>query len=121
LVVLLVAAAATALAFALVPRQTGSELTAVVTVDGKTAAMLPLYPPDAGEESAFYTINDIPYLLVLEYKSGAIRVSDAECPGKDCARTGWISNVGEQIICLPNHLVITLTGKSPASFDAVTG
>lgn len=121
LVVLCVVALAAALALAFLPRQSLSDVTAVVTLDGTTIAVLPLYAPDAGEESSYYTIDGIPYPLVLEYKIGAVRVAEAECPGKDCVHTGWINNVGEQIICLPNRLIITITGEDAASFDAVTG
>ncbi len=120
-VVLCVMALAAALAFAVFPRQSADHLTAVVTVDGKTVAVLPLYAPSATSESSYFPINDCPYPLVLEYKEGCIRVAESKCPGGDCVRTGWISQVGAQIVCLPNRLVVTLTGEGPASFDAMTG
>lgn len=121
LIVLCVAALAFAIFFLLSPRQTGGKVTAVVASDGNTIAVLPLYAPYASDESAFYTVEDISYPLVLEYKIGAIRVADADCPGKDCQHVGWIDETGEQIICLPNRLIISLVGEGAASFDAVTG
>jgi len=120
-VALCVVALAAALAFAVIPGQTKGDVTAVVTLDGNTIAVLPLFAPDAAEESKLVQIDDGPYPLVLEYKIGAIRVAEAHCPGKDCTRIGWISKVGEQIICLPNRIIITITGEDAASFDAVTG
>lgn len=121
LVVLCVAALAGTLAFVLLPGQQADQLTAEVTVNGEKVADLPLYAPYAGEESSYYSMDELPYPLVLEYKTGAIRVSESECPGKDCMRTGWISTVGAQIVCLPNRLVVTIRGDGTASFDAMTG
>jgi hypothetical protein len=48
-------------------------------------------------------------------------VAQAACPGRDCQHTGWIDQPGEQIVCLPNRLIITITGTVPSEFDAVTG
>ncbi len=121
LVVLCVAALALILSVAGLHRQTGEELTAVVTVDGETVVSLPLYAPHTTEQPQTVTLDDIPYTLVLEYKTGAIRVAEAHCPGKDCQHMGWIDQAGEQIVCLPNRLVITMTGEGAVSFDAVTG
>lgn len=121
LIVLCMAALAIAMIIFLSPRQTGDKLTAVVTSGGSTIAVLPLYSPNAANESTFYTIEDIPYPLVLEYRIEAIRVADADCPGKDCQHVGWIDEAGQQIICLPNRLIISLVGEGASSFDAVTG
>lgn len=121
LVALCVLSLAGALAFVGLPRETSGQLTAVITVNGSEIAELPLYPPYAGNELAQYPMDDLPYPLVLEYKTGAIRVLEYECPNGDCARIGWINQTGQQIICLPNRLVITLTGQSDQSYDAITG
>ena len=120
LVALCVLALAAALAWALFPQQQGEALSAVVTLDGTTVATLPL--SDAGEESRFLTLDEeCPYPLILEYRQGAIRVSQTSCPGEDCLHTGWISVPGQQIVCLPNRLVVSLTGESSLPFDAETG
>lgn len=122
LIVLIVAALAAALAFAVLPRGgSGGDLTAVVTVDGSIIATLPLYSPYASEDSQFYRLDDIPYPLVLEYKTGAIRVLESQCPTNDCVHVGWISQTGQQIVCLPNRLVVTLKGEGYQSYDAITG
>ncbi len=121
LVALAVVALAAVLAFAVLPRGGGGNLTAVVTVDGGTVVTLPLYPPYTSEESQFYRLDSIPYPLVLEYKTGAIRVSEYHCPNGDCARVGWISQSGQQIVCLPNRLVVKLQGGGSQSYDVITG
>lgn len=60
------------------------------------------------------------YLLVLELSSKGVQVLEAKCPGKDCVHTGMISQAGEQIVCLPNRMVVSLQGKDTV-YDAVTG
>ena len=119
--VVCIAALAVTLAFLHVPGKAADQLWAVVTADGNTVAVLPLYPPEASEQSAFYTMEDLAYPLILEYKTGAVRVAQTTCPGRDCQHAGWIDQPGEQIICLPNRLIITMTGRIPSDFDAVTG
>ena len=52
---------------------------------------------------------------------GRIRVSHSDCPSQDCVRTGWVSRSGGQIVCLPNRLIITITGSDAPEADAVTG
>lgn len=121
LVALCVLSLAGVLAFVVLPRGTAEQLTAVITVDGGELDELPLYPPYTEKEPVQYSLENLPYPLVLEYKTGAIRVLEYECPGGDCARIGWITQAGQQIICLPNRLVITLTGHGSQSYDAITG
>jgi len=119
LVVLCVVIAAAVLFLTVWPKSSGERLVAVVTVDGQQVATLPLYSPDAPEEAATYTVN-CRYPLVLEYKVGAVRVAESQCPGKDCVHTGWVTKAGSQIICLPNRLIVTIEGGTTRSFDAIT-
>lgn len=60
------------------------------------------------------------YWLVLEISSDGVQVVKTQCPGEDCMHMGMISQVGEQIVCLPNRLVVSLQGNG-AVYDAVTG
>lgn len=46
----------------------------------------------------------------LEITSGSARLTDSTCPDKLCVRQGAISESGQTIICLPNQLLIQLTG-----------
>lgn len=50
----------------------------------------------------------------LEIQGKKIRVIDADCPDKLDVKQGWIKNIGEVIVCLPNRLVIEIRGdKKP--------
>lgn len=47
---------------------------------------------------------------LIEVGDGKIRVIDADCPDKIDVKQGYISNIGETIICLPNKMVIEIKG-----------
>ncbi len=51
--------------------------------------------------------------LVVE--DGKAWVSEASCPDKVCMQQGSISQTGQLIVCLPNRVVITVTGEESPS------
>ena len=57
----------------------------------------------------------------VEVKGGAVRVSESGCPLKLCQRRGWVKRDGEIVVCLPNRLLIAVTGGGEPSTDGVTG
>lgn len=58
-------------------------------------------------------------LLVIE--DGAAYMESATCPDKICVHHTKISHSGESIVCLPNKVVVTVTGNPDSgSVDAVS-
>jgi hypothetical protein len=55
---------------------------------------------------------------VVEVADGAVRVLDSPGPRKICVRMGWLREVGESAICLPNQVVVRVEGDQPR-FDAM--
>lgn len=47
---------------------------------------------------------------LLEIGDEKVRVIEADCPDKLDVKQGYISRVGEVIVCLPNRLVIEIKG-----------
>lgn len=89
--------------------------TAVIQdADGNTFAM-PLSKDDV------LTVTSSAGTNVIEVQSGKVRVSEADCPNQDCVDQGWISNAGQQIVCLPHKLVVNITDKDAASAYDVVG
>ena len=64
------------------------------------------YPLD---KDGIYLING--GTNVLEIKDGQARMAKASCPDLLCVRQGWIRYTGQTLVCLPNKVVITLTGE----------
>ena len=56
----------------------------------------------------------------IEVEHGRIRVREAGCPDQVCVGQGYISDGTVPIVCLPNKLVIEITGGGD-SLDAAAG
>ena len=96
------------------PAQTG-ELTVTVSVDGQAVERVPL-SSYAGAHT--YTGNG--YTLTVRAADGALAVTESDCPGQDCVRTGSISRAGQSIVCLPAQVVISLESAA-SEVDVVLG
>ncbi|MCH5272880.1 MAG: NusG domain II-containing protein [Lachnospiraceae bacterium] len=55
----------------------------------------------------------------LVVKDGMVWMEDAVCPDKYCIKQGKISKTGQQIICLPNGIIIEIIGGEETGLDAV--
>ncbi len=59
--------------------------------------------------------------LILEIEGVKVRIAPSSkhyCPDKICMKKGWIGNLHESIICLPNQIVVYYEGKR--TFDGIT-
>lgn len=54
----------------------------------------------------------------LVITGGAAHMEDAACPDHYCIKQGKISKTGQQIICLPNGIVVEITGGESSGLDA---
>ncbi|MDD2446725.1 MAG: NusG domain II-containing protein [Tissierellia bacterium] len=52
---------------------------------------------------------------LVEIGDKEVRVIEADCPDKIDVKQGYISNIGETIVCLPNRLVIEIKGIENSS------
>lgn len=59
----------------------------------------------------------------LELKDHKIRFLETDCPDKICVRTGFISKVGQSAVCLPNRIVVRITGGNgnETGVDGIAG
>ncbi|NGX16064.1 NusG domain II-containing protein [Wenzhouxiangella sp. XN24] len=55
----------------------------------------------------------------IEIRDGRVRFVDSPCVGRYCVHAGWLSRSGQVAACLPNGVVIEVTGGD-REFDAVT-
>ena len=117
LVVLAVVLLAGVLVFLLRPSES-SAVTAVVTLDGTVVAQ---YRLDQLEEPVTLALEEVSYPLTIQAEQGRICIAHSDCPSQDCVRTGWASRAGAQIVCLPNRLVVSLSGGGAPAYDAVSG
>ena len=58
---------------------------------------------------------------LIEIGDEKVRVIEADCPDKLDVKQGYISRVGEVIVCLPNKLVIEIKGvKAETDLDGLS-
>jgi hypothetical protein len=56
----------------------------------------------------------------LEFSKGRVRVLSSPCPLKIGVRAGWIERPGELLVCLPNEVVVRISGRRAGDPDAVS-
>lgn len=56
---------------------------------------------------------------VLKISGGEAKMTEADCPDKLCVHQNSISRQGETIVCLPNRVVVEITGEDKAEFDSI--
>ncbi|CCQ98384.1 conserved hypothetical protein [[Clostridium] ultunense Esp] len=57
---------------------------------------------------------------LIELGDGMVRVIEADCPDQLDVKQGYISKVGEVIVCLPNRLVIEIKGMDEGDVDYIS-
>ena len=91
----------------------GEEATMVeVRSEGELLYLLPLSVDREVEVVCGDGVN------VVTVKDGKVAVTQANCPDGYCMKRGFCSS-GVQIVCLPNHLVLSFVGEQEV--DAVIG
>lgn len=92
------------------PFHSGSELTAVVTVDGEVKREVVLSEVE-GPFSERYGNVEIAFS-----KDGAEFIS-SDCSDKLCVKSGMLKKEGDAMACIPNKIVVSIEGKK--NFDGV--
>ena len=78
---------------------------ALVKRDGKVIDIIDLSKDNT------YTYENESGFNKVSVENGKIHVIEADCPGHDCVKKGFISRNNESIICLPHHLEIIISSK----------
>lgn len=58
------------------------------------------------------------HINIIVISDGYVYMKDSDCNGHDCIEQGKIYKTGQNIVCLPNKVVIKITGGS-SELDAV--
>ena len=92
-------------------------LTATILHRGQVVQTVEL---DRLTEEMTVTVEGDYHLTILLDRDG-VRVAESDCPGQDCVHTGTITRAGQSIVCLPEQVVVQLTGGGGGGPDAVLG
>lgn len=105
IIVIAVVLCAAALVFLCLNLFSAGGRTAVVEQNGTVIAELPL-----DEDTVFEVKSGGKTTNVVEVKGGKVSVTEADCPDKICRKHRAISKSGESIVCLPNKVIVTVSG-----------
>lgn len=56
---------------------------------------------------------------VLVIADGRADITEADCPDKLCVRQKAIRRAGENLVCLPNRVVVTVESRKEAELDGI--
>lgn len=111
LIIIIICVAACAYLSHLLLRDTGAG-DVIVKVNGEITGTYDL------SEDQEISINNGSNILVI--KNGKADMIDADCPDQLCVHQKAISASGENIICLPNKIIVEVKSKTESQIDAVT-
>ena len=57
---------------------------------------------------------------VVELAAGRARIASDPSPRQYCVQAGWLSQVGQSAICLPNRSSIELVGQQAPVYDSLS-
>lgn len=67
------------------------------------------------------TIDNNQHRNMIQINNGSVRMLESSCKNQICVNDGVIDTVGEQIVCLPNRVVVEIIGnESEKEFDAIS-
>lgn len=90
----------------------GSKL--LITIDGIEHKKFPL-----NEDTTYKIWHEDGGWNTLEIKDGNVRMVDASCPDKLCVKHNGIHYHNESITCLPNRVVLRISGGVESDLDAI--
>lgn len=88
---------------------------AVITADGQVVKTVKL----DGHHEMIPITSSTGYDLV-EVSGKQVRIVEADCPDKLCVNQGWISRSPQQIVCLPNRVVVKIINGKAMDVDTIT-
>ncbi|SEO92965.1 NusG domain II-containing protein [Aquisalimonas asiatica] len=94
------------------PGDTGR--TARVSVDGDVVTTLDL------RRDGEHTVTGRLGKTRLQVADGRIRVTESPGARQLCVRDGWLTRAGASTVCLPNRVVVEITGRADHGLDGET-
>ena len=57
---------------------------------------------------------------VIKINNGTVEIIEADCPDQICVKSGLISIPSQQIVCLPNKVIVKVISKDENKLDDIT-
>lgn len=72
---------------------------------------------EAGEAS--WTFGEPGRQNTVQRNGRRVRILRADCPDQLCVKQGWIEKAGDQLLCIPNRLLVEIRSKGADVIDTV--
>ena len=95
-----------------IPWQKGEQLVLTVTLDGERAATVNLSDVT---ESYNLTVGGCEILV----EKDGVSFTSSECEDKLCEKRGKMTRAGDAMACVPEKVVVSLSGMKAPDFDSV--
>ena len=71
-------------------------------------------------DSYKYKLDTDEGLNIIEVDGDKVHMTEADCPDKLCIKQGYISKVGEVLVCVPNKVVVEIkSDNSEKELDGI--
>ncbi len=87
----------------------------VVEVDNQSEGKYPL------SKNQMISVEGELGITKIEIKDARVRIFQSPCPHKTGTKMGWIRHSGKIVACVPNKVVIRVTGNESDGLDAIVG
>jgi hypothetical protein len=85
-----------------------------IEVDGSRYAVYRL------DENRTVRIRQGKKLNVVRIRNGRVSMAESTCKNQICVNHAPISSTGENIVCLPNKVVVTIEGGGDREYDSIS-
>ena len=72
------------------------------------------------DDKELHRIKGLKGHVDIQIKNKAVKITSATCKHKTCMNMEPISKPGENLICIPNQINVTIAGKSLLGVDSIT-
>lgn len=90
-----------------------SPQTVLVFEDNRIIAEYPI------DQNRTFDVKGKMGIMRVKIQNRSVSVCSSPCPHKLCIRQGHIGKATSQIVCIPNHILITIDAKKGESLDAI--
>ena len=132
LITILIIASLTGIFFSFTTLKNTSEKYCQISVDGKIIKTITLregYKEKViieAENKSFNIISksthshDLKSYNIIEIDGTTVQMTEADCPDQICVKSGIIKIPSQQIVCLPNKVIVKIISKDENKLDDIT-
>lgn len=109
IIILIAIAFIPTMVFSVISKRDYNGTYAEITVNGKVFKEIPLTNHKGEDKIPIKTDKGI---NIISIKDNEVSIIEADCPDKICIKPGYISKVGDSLVCLPHRVMVEIKGQT---------